>query len=57
VKKTTALSVVLTLLIASPALARSHEHRPANPAASGYVDPPYAPPTYGNEVPWAPFGG
>jgi hypothetical protein len=54
-KKTAALSVVLAVLIASPALARTHQQRQTNPSAYGYVDPPYAAPTYGNEVPWAPF--
>jgi hypothetical protein len=54
-KKTTALSVVLALLIASPALARAHQHRHTKPAPYGYVDPHHTPPTYSNDVPFAPF--
>jgi len=54
-KKTVTLSVLLALLIASPALARPHQHRQTNPNTYGYVDRTYAAPTYSNEVPWAPF--
>ena len=54
-KKTAALSVILGLLIASPALARTHQHRQSNPGAYGNVERTYIAPTYSNEVPWAPF--
>ena len=53
--KTVALPVVLALLIASPALARTHHQQQTNPGANGSVERTYAPPSYGNEVPWAPF--
>jgi hypothetical protein len=54
------LSVVLALLIASPALARTHHHRQSKATPYGYVGstysaPTYPTPTYPNEVPWAPF--
>ena len=54
-KKTAALSVVLALLIASPALARAHQHRHTNLGTHGYVDPHRSAPTYSNDVPFAPF--
>lgn len=54
-KKTAALSFVLALLIASPVLARTHQHRQTNPRAYGHVERTYTAPTYNNEVPWAPF--
>jgi hypothetical protein len=59
-KKTATLSVVLALLIASPALARTHHHRQSKATPYGYVGstysaPAYPTPTYPNEVPWAPF--
>lgn len=54
-KKTAALPVILALLIAAPALARTHQHRPTNPTAYGYVARTHQAPTYSNHVPWAPF--
>ena len=53
--KKTFLSVMLALLIASPALARTHhhQHRQTNGSAYGYVDRTHAAPTY--DVPFAPF--
>jgi hypothetical protein len=54
--KATALSVVLALLIASPALARTHHHRQPDPTSYGNTERNYVPPPYSNEVPFAPFG-
>ena len=58
-KKTTALTVVLALLAATPALARTRHHQ-SSPPASSYVGstygaPAYTVPAYPNEVPFAPF--
>jgi hypothetical protein len=54
-KKISALSVVLALLAATPALARAHHQR--SNATYGYVASPYVPaaPTYRDDVPFAPF--
>lgn len=54
-KKTAVLSIVLTLLIVLPALARTHHHRQVNPTAYGGAKRAYVAPLYSNEVPWAPF--
>ena len=57
-KKTAILSIVLALLAATPALARTHhQQKRVNAAAYGYVASPYVPaaPTYRDEVPFAPF--
>jgi hypothetical protein len=59
-KKTAILSAVLALLIASPALARTHHHYQSHATAYGYAGstyraPTYVAPTYPNEVPFAPF--
>lgn len=53
--KKAALSIVLALLIASPALARAHQHRNTNVGTHRYVDPHHSAPTYSNDVPFAPF--
>ncbi len=49
--------LLLALLVASPALARTHQHRhhQTNPGAYGYVNRAPAAPTYGNDLPFAPF--
>jgi hypothetical protein len=58
--KTATLSVVLALLIASPALARTQHHHRSNATPSGTVTQTYGAsayqaPAYPNEVPFAPF--
>jgi hypothetical protein len=54
-KKTAALSVVLALLLAAPALARTRHHQHPAPQTYGHVQAPYGAPTYANEIPFAPF--
>ena len=54
-KKAAVLSIALALLIASPAVARTHHHRQTNHTAYGEAKRAYVAPTYSNEVPWAPF--
>jgi hypothetical protein len=51
VKKITALSVVLALLAATPALARAHQHHQrSNSPAYENIDSGYGPPANWNEI-------